>query len=989
MFWDDTESGGAHHVQANELAKILREYHVQRVIMNACQSAALVNNFSRSLVQQGVPMVLGMQYKLLESAATILTRSLYRDLLERGRSFAEACSTARWELRYNPHRKTKYNTTVEVGDFLNPVLFIADGELEEEEEEEEEGPQIDNRDINEQQRRQSILLIAEPSTPSAIQPAGEEEVETTEVEEEANYGGRQDLVGRESDILNLENDLLAFSNLIFLSGNPGSGKSALANHLCWWWKATKLIDGVLWIDFASFKSVEWNEVVQDFCSQLENPTLIDEKSLSQYLQANRYLIIFDSVDELGSSTPPSFIKAIGAFTKPIRKVFRKSKKGSLFLFLGRDAKAAIRAATAAHVQHLDRLNVDSSLDFCLRILQSNIEDFGVTDLTSASHMEQIVLLLDGNPLAMELVMADFAMNSSHNICQYYRRLTSNKQMKVYGHSRAMDQVYRLINTAWENAPFNQKLLTQKPLVYLSPFWTVVPKNIASYWKFLELTAQRLETPKESHQGSMWVYGKAAEEMDHVEADFFYGQHPTPELGNAAELQEKDTQFGKMVESLSSTEFLGEILSKNFGPTATEENVFYKISPLLTICLRSMLSDYDAYDPDDAYLADHSPKIISVAFQRFYWRRYLLLWMDNNRDNFMDVATREILGKRAVFEFENWMTYIKFTYSVSLSQKVHHFVDGYVYDALARYQFRSKAIILLMMEEGVDFYLTELHRMPPSQVRLWTDKLNLFFQQTRQKITNYGNTDEAEELSIRPTVFSVAADHCVWMLGRLIEYASHLSRERGKYLAQVQEIKKLIHLGGRNESTEELAESLEKALNQLNPTGVSERLNKRFEEIRTQEASEEDTKKWVQNYKNPKPNKELEQYAWLNDLSDQQLKEILDSYNSDHKYASAELNKFDKTGLKILERTYKTQGSHPSPIQIIGMHNRLLIFALHIPEDGIPDVERAVEHYKVMKHHLPYLKENEEPWYTVSTTLKNIEAILLEIQDNDLVSYTLD
>ncbi|KAF2669780.1 hypothetical protein BT63DRAFT_423766 [Microthyrium microscopicum] len=320
LFLENAEPTNVKRVEAYQLGKVLRNHGVRCVIMNACQSAALVHNFTRSLVQEGIPMVLGMQYKLLETAAEILTTTLYEGLLARNQSLPDACAYARSKLRAIPSRRTNYNTTVRVLDYMNPVLFMA-----------ERFEEPDLREIG--------------NAPQVAANAFEVE---------------QGLLGRESVMLDMENDFLTFSNLGFLTGIAGSGKSALAAHLSWWWKATGLICGTLHIDFASFGSLEWKDIVQLFCDEvrqlkIDHQDVNSEEKLLQHLQHYRYLVLFDSIDALGSVAPIQLLDSIIKFSKTLKKRYKKSKVGSLILFVSRDEQNRLRADTAAQVFPLQGL----------------------------------------------------------------------------------------------------------------------------------------------------------------------------------------------------------------------------------------------------------------------------------------------------------------------------------------------------------------------------------------------------------------------------------------------------------------------------------------------------------------------------------------------------------------------------------------------------------------------------------------------------------
>ncbi|KAI9651457.1 MAG: hypothetical protein M1829_002811 [Trizodia sp. TS-e1964] len=308
LFLQNTKPTRANPVQAYQLAKVLRKYAIRRVIINACQSAPPIHNFSRTLVQEGIPTVLGTQFKLLETAAEIMTTALYQDLLAEGRSMLDACSYARSKLREFPQRRTNYNTTVKRS--KDPVKHPAIG-----------------IDVDER------------------------------------------LLGRELSILDLENGFLAISNLVFLTGPAGTGKIALADHHSWWWEATGLICNAIRIDFADFKSKQWIDVVQSLSTQIESSELTNEEHLVRHLQKNRHLVIFDSINALGSNILKPLLDGLLGFSKAIKR-FKKSKPVSLILFLSRETQTRIRSVAGSQYS-LKGLDIFLSLCVCFKLLENS------------------------------------------------------------------------------------------------------------------------------------------------------------------------------------------------------------------------------------------------------------------------------------------------------------------------------------------------------------------------------------------------------------------------------------------------------------------------------------------------------------------------------------------------------------------------------------------------------------------------------------------
>lgn len=60
---------------------------------------------------------------------------------------------------------------------------------------------------------------------------------------------RGSMVGRDTEIFELESKMLLENNSMQLRGAPGCGKSTLSVHLCWWWKTTGLIRDYFYFDY--------------------------------------------------------------------------------------------------------------------------------------------------------------------------------------------------------------------------------------------------------------------------------------------------------------------------------------------------------------------------------------------------------------------------------------------------------------------------------------------------------------------------------------------------------------------------------------------------------------------------------------------------------------------------------------------------------------------------------------------------------------------
>lgn len=113
-------------MEAGELADLLTTHRIPITLLNACQSGKQIGASETSLgsrlIEGGVQLVLAMGYSITVSAAEILMTSLYRQLFD-GMEVAGAIRSGRRELHNHKPRRAYYNQTIELEDWLLPVVY--------------------------------------------------------------------------------------------------------------------------------------------------------------------------------------------------------------------------------------------------------------------------------------------------------------------------------------------------------------------------------------------------------------------------------------------------------------------------------------------------------------------------------------------------------------------------------------------------------------------------------------------------------------------------------------------------------------------------------------------------------------------------------------------------------------------------------------------------------------------------------------------------
>ena len=85
LFFETETANDVDPAEADELARLLREYHIPIAVLNACQSGQQIGDTETSLgsrlLQAGMQTVMAMGYSVTVSAAALMMQTLYQSLL--------------------------------------------------------------------------------------------------------------------------------------------------------------------------------------------------------------------------------------------------------------------------------------------------------------------------------------------------------------------------------------------------------------------------------------------------------------------------------------------------------------------------------------------------------------------------------------------------------------------------------------------------------------------------------------------------------------------------------------------------------------------------------------------------------------------------------------------------------------------------------------------------------------------------------------------
>jgi hypothetical protein len=199
--------------EAGEVSDLLLKHKIAIAILNACQSGKQVgaeeSSLAARLLAAGMQSVLGMAWSVTVSAAERLIPMLYGELFA-GHALDRAVLAGRQRLHAEKARRAAYNETIELEDWLLPVVY---------------------------QNRAPALTFREFTAEEATKWFSADAARSPEPVTE--YG----FFGRDLDVLRIETALLTRRNLVLVQGMGGGGKTTLLQHLAHWWELTGLVEG--------------------------------------------------------------------------------------------------------------------------------------------------------------------------------------------------------------------------------------------------------------------------------------------------------------------------------------------------------------------------------------------------------------------------------------------------------------------------------------------------------------------------------------------------------------------------------------------------------------------------------------------------------------------------------------------------------------------------------------------------------------------------
>jgi tetratricopeptide (TPR) repeat protein len=463
-FESEQEENKADLVEASELARLLIAHHIPIAILNACQSGKQMGERETSLgshlVQAGVQFVLAMGYSVTVSAAELLMKTLYAHLFANA-ELPVAIRDGRMELYNHKERRAYFDQQIDLEDWLLPVAY-------------QNAPvPLRPREFTLEERKAWFERKAEEAQYRPPAPT---------------YG----FVGRDLDILSIERCLLAKRNLLLIRGMGGAGKTTLLRHLAAWWHTTGFIERVFYFGYDD-KAWTLQQIMTTIAQDLYGPRYYtdfqplspkaQQAMLAQDLRSNNHLLILDNLESITGThlaiqhtLPPDEQAALHSFLTDLARGNGKTR----VLLGSRSGEAWLAKGTFDdNVYDLGGLDDEAASTLADRILERNHATQYRKDEQEQENLKKLIKVLDGFPLALEVVLANLAHQAPAQVLEALQAgdvsldIDESKQKGKSIFEQKTESILRCIDYSHSNlSPEAQQLL-----LCLAPFTSVIDTQV--------------------------------------------------------------------------------------------------------------------------------------------------------------------------------------------------------------------------------------------------------------------------------------------------------------------------------------------------------------------------------------------------------------------------------------------------------------------------------------------------------------------------------
>ncbi len=388
-------------VEAAEVANLLKTRQIPLCILNACQSAKQISggegpaaetSLGAKLLEAGMQAIVAMRYSVMVRAAELMMTRFYQALFTE-QPVMEAIRLGRRELWQTKTRPGRFNMPIELEDWLLPVVYSG----------------------------ATVNLNLRPLT------ADEEAARwTAEADRDRFEPPIYGFVGRDTDILELERRLLQPDrNALLLQGMGGTGETTLLRYLRDWWQRTGLIERSFYFGYDE-RAHNLEQIAASIFQQLDPegwlrfqsfPLAARLTKLTQLLRSRRYALILDNLESvtaaalsIPNSLPESEQRALAQWLRGL-------VGGKTLILLGsRGAESWLEPVYGANRLGLRGLDRDARTELAQKILERQVGDSRrIAQIKDDPAFGQLMKLLDGYPLAMEVVLGNLKRQTPSEI----------------------------------------------------------------------------------------------------------------------------------------------------------------------------------------------------------------------------------------------------------------------------------------------------------------------------------------------------------------------------------------------------------------------------------------------------------------------------------------------------------------------------------------------------------------------------------------------
>jgi tetratricopeptide (TPR) repeat protein len=393
LFMEGEHDGELDPVEATELEELLRPQQIQIAVLNACQSGKQVGATETSLGSQlmhaGVPRVVAMGYSVTVSAAELLMGKLYQRLFV-GADLCGAVRDARKALYERKERRGWFNQRVEMEDWLLPVVY-------------ENQPQP--------------VMVGEFTVA---------ELAADEEEKKRRYRGSVSMYGffgRDLDILRIERRVLTRRNVLLVRGMAGAGKSTLLHHLGEWWQETGLVGEVFYFGYDTRRWTRQQLVEeigrrlygsQEFERRMQSKNEgVQQEMVVEKLLESSCLVILDNLESITGTQLAIPNRLTKEEQEELISLLSALVGGKTLVLLGSrgEEKWLAPGTFEDNSYELPGLDEEAAAELAERVLVKH----GAERYRDDADLRRLLKLLDGYPLALEVVMANVGRRSPKEV----------------------------------------------------------------------------------------------------------------------------------------------------------------------------------------------------------------------------------------------------------------------------------------------------------------------------------------------------------------------------------------------------------------------------------------------------------------------------------------------------------------------------------------------------------------------------------------------